>query len=373
MPDSKLIEDGARQMTICNACRYCEGYCAVFPAMEQRRVFTKADLTYLANLCFDCRDCYYACQYAPPHEFGVNIPKLMSELRADTYREFTWPALLSSLFKRNALAVTLITAASIVVIFLLVLAFQGSEALFATHLGEGTFYRVVPFVAMTVPPSLIAIYGFAVFCVGTVRFWRETGPSLSDVADPESFWRATKDAFGLAYMKGGGAGCNYPGESFSRSRMWFHHLTFYGFLLDLAATTIAAFYDHFLGWQAPYPYLSAPVVLGTTGGIGLLIGPAGLLYLKLKSDRAPADASMLNMDVAFLALLFLTSFTGLVLLAFRETSAMGTLLVIHLGFVAGLFITMPYGTFAHVIYRYAALVRYAIEQRHAEEAPTANG
>ena len=62
----RLNAEGARIMQICNACRYCEGYCAVFPAMEQRRVFTTADLTYLANLCFDCRDCYYACQYAPP-------------------------------------------------------------------------------------------------------------------------------------------------------------------------------------------------------------------------------------------------------------------------------------------------------------------
>src|SRR5690349_21863613 len=130
-------------MTICNACRYCEGYCAVFPAMEQRRVFTKADLTYLANLCFYCRDCYYACQYAPPHEFGVNIPKLMAELRAGTYREFTWPAILSGLFKRNALAVSAITGVSIVVIVALVLAFSGSDILFARHLGEGAFYRVV--------------------------------------------------------------------------------------------------------------------------------------------------------------------------------------------------------------------------------------
>ncbi len=353
-------------MTICNACRYCEGYCAVFPAMEQRRIFTKADLTYLANLCFDCRDCYYACQYAPPHEFGVNIPKLMAELRTDTYREFTWPAILSSLFKHNAMAVTLITAASIVLILGLVLAFQGPDALFAIHLGEGAFYRVVPFVAMTVPPSLIALYGFGVFAIGTIRFWRETGGRPTELVDFSAFWRATKDAFGLAYMKGGGAGCNYPGESFSLSRMWYHHLTFFGFLLDLAATTIAAFYDHFLGWQAPYPYFSAPVVLGTLGGIGLLIGPAGLLYLKWQSDRAPADSTMLNMDVAFLVLLFSTSLTGLLLLAFRETSAMGTLLVIHLGFVAGFFITAPYGKFAHVIYRYAALVRYSIEQRRAE-------
>ena len=105
----ELLKEGERQMTICNACRYCEGYCAVFPAMELRRTFTKGDLVYLANLCFDCRDCYYACQYAPPHEFAMNVPKLMAELRADTYREFTWPAILSGLFKRNALAVALIT------------------------------------------------------------------------------------------------------------------------------------------------------------------------------------------------------------------------------------------------------------------------
>ena len=61
-------------MTICNACRYCEGFCAVFPAMELRRTFTDQDLKYLANLCHNCRGCYYACQYAPPHEFNLNVP-----------------------------------------------------------------------------------------------------------------------------------------------------------------------------------------------------------------------------------------------------------------------------------------------------------
>src|SRR5215470_12818381 len=127
MPTSELLKDGARQMMICNACRYCEGYCAVFPAMEQRRIFTKADLTYLANLCFDCRDCYYACQYAPPHEFGVNIPKMMSELRAETYRTFTWPTLLSGLFERNALAACVLTGTALLGILFLVLLFQGRD------------------------------------------------------------------------------------------------------------------------------------------------------------------------------------------------------------------------------------------------------
>ena len=29
---------GAHMMTVCNACRYCEQYCPVFPAMERRLV-----------------------------------------------------------------------------------------------------------------------------------------------------------------------------------------------------------------------------------------------------------------------------------------------------------------------------------------------
>jgi len=363
MPDSELIKDGARQMTICNACRYCEGYCAVFPALEQRRVFTKADLTYLANLCFDCRDCYYACQYAPPHAFAINIPKLMSELRANTYEEFSWPAICSGLFKHNAIAASGIIFAMLLIILVFVWIGKGGDIIFGIHLGPGAFYQVVPYLAMTLVPLLLTLYGAAVLLGGGWRFWRETKGNLADMIDVRALWRATQDAFGLAYLKGGGAGCNYPDATFSQLRRWLHHLVFYGFLSDFASTTIAAFYDHFLKWPAPYPLLSAPVVLGTAGGFALVIGTCGLLHLKRRSDDSPADARMVRMDVAFLVLLLLTSVTGLLLLAWRETAAMGTLLVIHLAVVAGLFITMPYGKFAHVVYRYAALVRYAIEQR----------
>ena len=94
----------------------------------------------------------------------------------------------------------------------------------------------------------------------------------------------------------------------------------------------------------------------------LVSGTAGLLYLKWRSDKQPAESRMLKMDVAFLVLLGLTSLTGLLLLVLRATPAMGMLLAVHLGFVAGLFLTMPYGKFAHVVYRYAALIRNALEQ-----------
>src|SRR5690606_34639111 len=71
----------ARVMQICNACRYCEGFCAVFPAMTRRLEFGKADVNYLANLCHNCGACLHACQYAPPHEFGVNVPKALAKVR----------------------------------------------------------------------------------------------------------------------------------------------------------------------------------------------------------------------------------------------------------------------------------------------------
>ena len=83
MHTSEVMQDARRDMEICNACRYCEGFCAVFPAMELRREFSNGDLSYLANLCHNCRACYYACQYAPPHPFGVNVPKSFAELRTE--------------------------------------------------------------------------------------------------------------------------------------------------------------------------------------------------------------------------------------------------------------------------------------------------
>jgi citrate/tricarballylate utilization protein len=134
-------------------------------------------------------------------------------------------------------------------------------------------------------------------------------------------------------------------------------------MLCLASTSVATIYHYFLGWHAPYPLSSLPVILGTLGGIGLLIGPVGLLYLNLQRNSAHGDASQKPMDRAFIVLLFLISASGLLLLAYRDTVAMAFLLAVHLGFVMGFFLTMPYGKFAHGLYRVAALLKNSIEKR----------
>lgn len=362
MPSSDALKEAARVMRICNACRYCEGFCAVFPAMELRRTVVDQDLKYLANLCHNCRDCYYACQYAPPHDFDLNVPKTLGELRLETYEEFSWPGVLIGLFRRNSLAVSLITVLSITLVLVLAVIFQGSSILFSTHIGEGAFYMIIPYLLLVLPVSVLAIFMVATLLKEIGNFWRATGGRPSELLDWRAHRQAIWDVLRLRYLDGGGYGCNYPGERFSMVRRWFHHLIFYGFMACIAATTVAAIYDHFLHWRAPYPFWSWPVMLGAGGGLAMLTGTGGMLFLKFRMDREPATPRAFGMDMGFLLLLFFTNLTGLLLLAFRETPAMGLLLAVHLGIVVSLFITMPYGKFLHAVYRYAALVRNALEQ-----------
>jgi len=365
MSAKERVKEAERVMVICNACRYCEGYCAVFPAMERRRTFTEPDLKYLANLCHNCRDCYYACQYAPPHEFDVNFPKAMGELRLETYRAFSWPGAFAGLFRRNGVALTMIAALSIFVVLVFSFIAAGPDVVFSVHGGVRAFYRVIPYAWIVWPFSLLGLYVLASLLIGIFRFWEKTGSRAGELLAANAHGNAVWDALRLKYLDGGGVGCNYPDDRFSVIRKWYHHLVFYGFLLCMASTTIAAIYHHFLDRAAPYPFWTWPVVLGTIGGVSLLVGTGGLLYLKKRMDHAPAVPEALGMDVGFIVLLFLTSLTGLLLLMLRETSAMGTLLVVHMGIVLGLFVTLPYGKFVHGIYRYAALVRNAAE--HARE------
>jgi citrate/tricarballylate utilization protein len=358
----KLVEEAQRMLRICNACRYCEGYCAVFPALERRLEFTESDVHYLANLCHNCGACYYACQYAPPHEFQLNFPKMLAEVRAQTYEKYAWPGFLARLFERNGLAVSLITAASLAVFFIFMAA--DPAKLFAAHPdGAGSFYALVPHSGMAWTFGAVSLFVLLAFAMSFARFWPDLGEDLGAFLKGRELGEASSDALRLKYLDGGGEGCTYPDEKPSFARRRFHHLTFYGFMLCFAATCVASVYHYAFGWKAPYPFLSLPVLLGTVGGIGLLTGPAGLLWLRARRDPALGDEKQGGMDLGFLALLFLTSLTGLLLLAFRETRGMGVLLALHLGVVLALFLTLPYGKFVHALYRFAALVRYHLEKR----------
>ena len=372
LPLTATEEEVARVLQICNACRYCEGFCAVFPAMTRRLEFGKADTHFLANLCHNCGACLHACQYAPPHEFAVNVPRAMAQVRARTYRDYAWPPAMGALYGRAGLTVALALACGLALFLVLAVAMSGSllhEPL------AGDFYAVFPhnFLAL----GFGVIFLFVVFAMGLgVRgFWREVtpardlqpghaaSPGIADVRGAAAA-EAAHDVLRLKYLGGGhGEGCNNEDDRFTLWRRRFHHMTFYGFLLCFAATSVATLYHYLLGLEAPYALGSLPVLLGTAGGIGLLAGPLGLLWMGLKRDPAQGDIAQRPMDRGFIVLLLLTSATGLALLALRDTRFMALTLAVHLGVVMALFVTLPYGKFAHGIFRSAALLKFAIEKR----------
>ena len=360
---SDNLKEADRLMTVCNSCRYCEGLCAVFPAMEMRRTFAQGDLNLLANLCHSCGACFDACQFAPPHEFGVNVPQAMTKLRRESWQTYVWPASFARLFRVNGMAVAIAAALSVAGFILAFVSAHDPALLLARHEGPGAFYRLMPHNAMAVLFGGVFLYSVVAIAMGVRAFWRDANTSTPLPVDAPSLWQAMRDAGSLRYLDGGGEGCVNAHETPRDHRRLFHHMTFYGFLLCFASTSVATLYHYLLGREAPYPWYDLPVLLGTVGGIGLVIGPIGLIAARRTRRTELKDESQLGMDNAFTLMLLLTALTGLALLVLRETAAMGLVLALHLGVVFALFLSLPYGRFVHGIYRFAALVRHAQERR----------
>ncbi|HME27501.1 MAG TPA: tricarballylate utilization 4Fe-4S protein TcuB [Acetobacteraceae bacterium] len=368
MRTTEVMRDARRALDICNACRYCEGFCAVFPAMELRRQFTNADLSYLANLCHNCKGCYYACQYAPPHPFGVNVPKTFAELRTESYAAYAWPQPLAALFQRNGLVVSLAAALGIALVLILANLFVPQSALYGPHTGPGAFYAVIPWGVLVAFAGAAFLFAIVALVMGGMNFWRDTesGP----VGDRRTVGAALRDILSLRYLGGEGHGCNDLGERFTQTRRHLHHCMFYGFLLCFASTCTATFYADILGYDAPYAFFSLPVLLGTVGGVLLCVGTAGLIWAKVAGDPGPIAPNLMGPDFALLFLLLLAGLTGLLLLAFRATGAMGPLLAIHFGIILALFLLLPFSKFVHGIYRSLALLRWAKERDQDAAVPS---
>lgn len=362
MPADELIRHGQHVMTVCNACRYCEQYCPVFPAMEQRLTFATADLTYLANLCHNCGECLYACQYAPPHEFGIDVPRTLAKIRARSYEDYCWPQFLAFAFRRHNLLTGMGLAAGLVALMLAATLVVNGGTL-PRPAGTGDFYAVVPHGVMVALFGGVFLFALAALWIGAVRLWRDMNRegAAAPARDVRALGRALRDVLTLRHLHGSGADCTSAEETRTPWRRWFHHCTFYGFLSCSASTTVAAIYHAVFGWQAPYAYTSLPVLLGTAGGAGLLVGLAGLLMERRRRDPSLRDPAQDGLDQSFIALLWLAALTGLLLLVLRERAVMSVLLIVHLGVVLALFLTLPYGKFVHGIYRTAALVKYARE------------
>lgn len=353
-----LIAEARRQAEICNACRYCEGYCSVFPALHRERAFTDGDITQLANLCHNCRGCYYACQYTAPHEFDLNLPKALAEVRHDSWKAHTWPAGFATLFDRSGVVIAAVLVLSIALVFALAQSLGSA--------GGNGFYDYIShgiMVAIFLPAFVLPLLAVA---VSLGSYWKAVGGGQCTLGD---MLAACRSAGRMKNLEGGhGDGCNFEDDDrFSQARRHFHQATLYGFLLCFAATSSGTVLHYGFGLQAPYGPLSLPKLLGVPGGILLCVGTMGLAYLKAKADRKLGAPNVWGGEMAFVLLLFLVSATGLLLYAATGTGAVGMLLALHLGTVLTFFLLTPYSKMAHGFYRMAALTKEAANVRELQD------
>ncbi|EGV32491.1 CitB domain protein [Thiorhodococcus drewsii AZ1] len=363
MHSSEHRDEARRVLGICDACGYCNGFCDLFEAARRRPALGDGDLAHLANLCHACRNCLYACQYAPPHVFAVNVPRTLTTLRQDTYVEHAWPKWLALLLEHSRLSTLIVTLVATGIMIALILAYAPPDALFDRHLGAGAFYRVLPWGAMAAIGAIPLAWSCLAIGIGLHRYWRRirTAPvplTTRALAD------AMRDVVLLRNLRGGGPGCNDLDDRLSHARRRLHQTLAGGVLLSFTATLVATLYHHTFGWEAPYPILSLPVMLGALGGIAMTLGALGFLWLKQREDPEPTAPEARRSGAAILGLLLWVALTGLALLIWRASAAMGLLLALHLGSVLALFLLLPYSKLVHAGYRFLSLLIEAMEQQH---------
>lgn len=341
------IADARRQVEICNACRYCEGFCSVFPAMTRQKAFSEGDITHLANLCHNCRGCYYSCQYIPPHEFALNLPAALAEVRQESWERLAWPQPLARHFQKSGVAIAVMAILGFAAIFAIMQALPSREgAGFYAYLAHNAM------VAIFLPAFLLPLASVA---FGLRRFWSEIGGRRIAVRDLHG---ALRSAGRMRNLDGGqGQGCNFEQEDrYSDWRRWMHQAVMYGFLLCFASTSSATVLHYVFDMPAPYPFFSIPKLLGVPGGVLMMIGTLGLAYLKTKADPKLGAARVWGGEMGFILLLFILAATGNALYLATGTSAVPALLAIHLGSVLAFFLLLPFTKMVHGFYRFTALI-----------------
>ena len=168
MRSTANVNEGARLMAICNACRYCEGHCAVFQAMELRLEFNSDNLDYLANLCHNCGSCYHHCQYAPPHEFKLNVPGVFADLRKESYGQYAWPKPMGKLYNKNGLWVSIIASVAIALALALTATVSGAD-FWGVH--EQEFYGVLSHNAMVSVFGTVGLFVLLALGLSMRNFW----------------------------------------------------------------------------------------------------------------------------------------------------------------------------------------------------------
>ncbi|MCH4816179.1 MAG: hypothetical protein QXY87_11185 [Saccharolobus sp.] len=354
-----ILKEAERQLMICNACRYCEGYCDLWDAIERKRSFPPNDVFHLSNLCHDCRDCYYACQYTPPHPFSIDIPGILSKVRELSYRRFVYPKFM----QRYVSSIYRFINYIYVILTIIIFAISISLTLFL-H-GFSLFRTYIPYQSL-LPPYIFLAVEYLLYIYVVFMWYMEARSYWKSISNGIRFslgeaLKGVKDALIHKDFTGGGAGCSYPLEYFpdqgknpkpSRFRLHAHATVLIGFIIDL----ISILFYPFKGTVTPAIFL--------IGSIMIAVGALSLLY-KRKYDRLVHEDG----GLAFTLMLSIAGVSGIIaiVLSLYHQPLYAVFFLLRASIIASLFIMAPYSKFVHLVFRLVSLMRDRFEEYNVKK------
>lgn len=356
-----LLDEATRQFTICNACRYCEGYCPVWPAAHMRTLITNPDSVYLSNLCYDHRDCYYACPFVEPtHEFALNIPKVTRQVRKETYRNLTADFTSTAARKASLLALTIMPVIAIWLIFF--------HNVYSP--GAFSFYNLVPKITTIVASTLLSVYLIVLMALFVKRYVgiieQDSGKAISGTPG----YLGIKNIFGTikdVIIHRWFSDIHYPSDGESNLRKLNHALIFFGFGLDFLSTTLGFLYEDIMKIPSPYGLFSPVVMAGLAGGLMIAIGAVSSLSVRSYSSGKQDFMEISGFDTLFAIMLLLVAVTGISVLMTRlysTTVISYTSLLVHYSIIYILFVTTPFtSNFLHIAARFTSLLKFNYENK----------
>lgn len=245
----------------------------------------------------------------------------------------------------------------------------GLGGIVASHASGASPYDVISYPSIVALAGASALLAIVLMSLSAVRYWRHISFRHTGRPSAGAIWRATIDAAAFHNMRAGGGECTYPTDRASPARRRLHALVAYGFSACLASTIAAGVLQDWLGSNPPYPWFSAPVLLGVVGGAMIAVGTTGLLALKHEYAHTASQVNQGSVgDVGLLLALLTLAVSGLATLALRSTSAFGPLFLTHLIAVITCFTLAPFTSFPHFLYRVLSILEDHLERTRERAA-----
>jgi len=365
-PDLGFIKDlaasGADTVKKCYQCATCSVVCNIapeggpFPRKEmvwaQWGLSDKLAADPDVWLCHNCGDCTTHCPR------GAKPAEVLGILRKATIKKYALIKPLAGL--ADNFFASLIVA---LIVILGLLAASHSLNIVANYhpvdpetgaIGPIVFNNFIP--THNVDLLFVPLFGLAVITAGygIWKFWDDicesaglgkfTGRNGLKSVLPAIIQVLKHDVFGR---------CGVNGD-----RKIPHMLALYAFIALFITTNWAVVYLYLLGWEpGSYSSLANPLKwLGNIGAVMLLVGAVWLIMNRKKKEETQKSSSF---DWNLLWMVLLLGVTGFLAQLLRMAGAYApaqVVYVLHLIFVAQLFIFTPYSKLAHLFYRTTAMV-----------------